>query len=148
MKRGFTLIEVIASLVLLGIVSAIVGLMLGTSVQRYGLERNAAADNQKADIALSRIVKELTSANWSSIQITDEDRRIEWVSIHPGRIASGVNSLSWQGEPGGDLRLNGYTLIDRVRFFAVSETTTSDSIEVKLQTGTTMNTLHTRIYPR
>jgi prepilin-type N-terminal cleavage/methylation domain-containing protein len=61
-ERAFTLIEVIVSLVLAGIMAAIIGLGLVKITQGYVFAKQNSETVQKAQIALTRIVKELGAA--------------------------------------------------------------------------------------
>jgi prepilin-type N-terminal cleavage/methylation domain-containing protein len=58
-ERAFTLIEVIVSLVLAGIMAAVVGLGLVKITQGYVFAKQNSETVQKAQIAMTRIVKEL-----------------------------------------------------------------------------------------
>lgn len=60
-KKGFTLIEVIVSLVLLGILVVIAGLGLVQIVNGYSLAKQNSETIQKVQIAMTRIAKELGS---------------------------------------------------------------------------------------
>jgi prepilin-type N-terminal cleavage/methylation domain-containing protein len=61
-KKGFTLIEVIVSLVLIGIMAAIAGMGLVKISEGYVFAKQNAETAQKAQIAIARIVKELGAA--------------------------------------------------------------------------------------
>lgn len=132
-RRGFSLVEVIAVLVLVAIMAGIVGLMLTSTVQRYTLERNAAASNQKAETATARIAKELDWANWATVEVLDGGRTLRWTSTHPDRVGAGLQTLSWSGTNGDDLTLGGSALADSVALFQVADTVASGFIEVELQ---------------
>lgn len=148
MKRGFTLIEIVGVLVLLGITGVFAGMMLSSTVQRFTQEKEAAAMNQKTEAAMARLVKELTWANPTSLSITNAGRTISWQSRHPERIGDGTQTLSWNGTPGSDLLLQGQPLLDRVDFFEIPDTVSGGSVTIKLR-NTVQSTLHsTLIYLR
>lgn len=75
-EKGFTLIEVVVSLVLIGILAAIAGMGLSMIAEGYVFAKLNAETVQKAQIAMARMVKELgsattiTSANTSAITFT------------------------------------------------------------------------------
>ena len=61
-EKAFTLIEVIVSLVLIGIMAAIAGMGLMRIAEGYVFAKQNAETAQKAQIAIARIVKELSYA--------------------------------------------------------------------------------------
>jgi prepilin-type N-terminal cleavage/methylation domain-containing protein len=72
-EKAFTLIEMIVSLVLIGILAAIAGLGLAKISQGYVFAKKNAETLQKSQVAMARIVKELGQAapqNSTSTAIT------------------------------------------------------------------------------
>ena len=69
-KRGFTLIEVIMSIVILSIISAIAGMGFISAIDGYVLAKKNADTVQNAEIILARLTKELSST--SSITLGDQ----------------------------------------------------------------------------
>jgi prepilin-type N-terminal cleavage/methylation domain-containing protein len=59
-EAGFTLVEMIAVLVLTGIIAAILGLSIAQGVKSYVFVKENVSISQQAQLALSRIDKELT----------------------------------------------------------------------------------------
>lgn len=59
-QSGFTLIEMIASLALLGLLAAIFGMGLVSAVESYDFSRANAQVAQKSQMAMTRMVRELT----------------------------------------------------------------------------------------
>lgn len=62
-QAGFTLIEIIAALVLVGIIAVFAGMFLSTGMRGALLARQAEENAQKAQIALSRLSLELRDIN-------------------------------------------------------------------------------------
>jgi len=60
-NRGFTLIEVIVSLVLVGIIGAIAGILLVQISKGFVFSKKTAATAQKGQITISRLVKEFSA---------------------------------------------------------------------------------------
>lgn len=61
-SKGFTLIEVIVVLVLVGVMAALLGTVIIKAVENYYFAREADHLSQKAQVALARINKELIGA--------------------------------------------------------------------------------------
>lgn len=113
-RSGFSLIEVIAVLVLLGILALTVGLMVGPVVQRYTLERDAIAAQGALQVAAARMAKELSWAQSATVAVSDGGRTLSWQSAHPQRAGDGLQVLSWNGTAGAELTLNGAPLLQQV----------------------------------
>jgi prepilin-type N-terminal cleavage/methylation domain-containing protein len=69
-KNGFTLIEVIVSLLLLGILSALGGMFLVAITQGYVFSQQNNETALKAQVALAKIVKEIGSLSIETDTIT------------------------------------------------------------------------------
>lgn len=69
-EKAFTLLEVIISLVLIGILAAIAGMGLVKITEGYVFSKKNAETVQKAQIAMARIVKELGAAEKASAAAT------------------------------------------------------------------------------
>jgi len=104
---GFTLIEVIASLVLVGIIATFASLFLVIGLEGYETTRKASAAALDAEIALSRISLELRSAttipsapvaNSSLVYTSSEDdppvpnRKIEFTGGNLYLNVDGINN--------------------------------------------------------
>lgn len=59
-KRGFTFLELIATMVLMAILTALFGMGLVAAIQGYDFSRANAQMTQKGHLAMARIVRELT----------------------------------------------------------------------------------------
>lgn len=60
-EKGFTLIEIVATLVLLGIMGALAGFGIVKISQGYNFARQNVETAQKAQVAITRITKELSA---------------------------------------------------------------------------------------
>lgn len=105
-KNGFTLIEIIVALVLLAIIVLVAGLGLIKGSQGYVFARQNSETIQKAEVAMTRIVKELAACNAiNSVTATSVDYETNYGS---GAVNSTI-TLS-----GSAVQINGKTLIDNV----------------------------------
>jgi prepilin-type N-terminal cleavage/methylation domain-containing protein len=69
-EAGFTLIEIIASLLLIGLLSVFVGLFMTTLINSYFMVKNNAETALKAQLALTRMSLELRDVSAVSV-LTD-----------------------------------------------------------------------------
>lgn len=115
-EKGFTLLEVIIVLILLGIVSAIAGMGLVVVAQGYVSANLNSTMVEKGQTAITRIVKELGDCTITAGGAT---------SVTFSRQSDGTSHIfSWAGTPGDPLILsdsnnNSDVLIDNVRSFAL-----------------------------
>ena len=149
-RAGFTLVEVIAGLVLSGIGLAFVGMLLVTSTGIFINSRNSSEDAQKIQVAMNRLVKELTFAGEGTVVVTN-GRTIQWISRHPDRFGEPATA-TWNGTSESTIRLFttslfGADLLDNVGLFEVSLTV--DSITITMASSRNKGVEHTvTIHPR
>ncbi|MFT6239102.1 MAG: prepilin-type N-terminal cleavage/methylation domain-containing protein [Akkermansiaceae bacterium] len=144
-RAGFTLIEVVAALVLTGIVLAFTAMLLVTSTKIFISSKDAAEDSQKIQVAMNRLVKELTFASAGTVVVTD-GRTIQWTSSHPDRVGE-AETATWDGTSGSNLTLQGAALLDNVSLFTVSST--ADTITITLRSTRSEGVSNTTIiHPR
>lgn len=67
-SRGFTLIEVIVSLILVGIMSSVAGMGIVSATKAFIFTKEVAEISQKSQLAMSRLTKSI--ANWTSFTTT------------------------------------------------------------------------------
>jgi prepilin-type N-terminal cleavage/methylation domain-containing protein len=120
-EKAFTLIEVIVSLVLAGIMAAVVGLGLVKIAQSYIFAKQNSETVQKAQIAMTRIVKELGAAEPSGTSTAITAAGTTTVSYKRREpIGSSTfisNTISINPIPSssnGQVQMNGATLINNV----------------------------------
>jgi prepilin-type N-terminal cleavage/methylation domain-containing protein len=111
-EKGFTLIEVIVTLILVGITAALAGMWIVSVANGYIFAKMNASTVQKAQLAMTRLTKEfssissVTSADSSQIVYTRPDSNLNPVSV---TVSSG----------GGLLQIGGNTLTDSVSGFTL-----------------------------
>ena len=114
-EKGFTLIEVIVSLVLAGIVGAIAVMGTVSVVKGYVFTKVNSATSQKGQAAMVRIVKELNVVN----SVTSGNaNRITFNSYRNGALVT--HTISWAGTINNPLLLDGDVLMDRVSNFVMA----------------------------
>jgi prepilin-type N-terminal cleavage/methylation domain-containing protein len=154
-KNGFTLIEIIASLVILGIMGTVFVVGLGKVVEGFVFTKLNAETAQKGHIAMNRLTKEfiniasITSGASESISFTS-------YSYIDGTLQAN-RSVS---RVGTTLELDGDVLIDNVNSFSMiylnsngmgTSTSTSKVIEITLTldgANSTTSVFTTRVAPR
>jgi prepilin-type N-terminal cleavage/methylation domain-containing protein len=115
-EKGFTLIEVIASLVILTVVGALVIVSTIRIIEGFTIAKMNAVKSQKGHIALSRLTKEftnitsVTSGNSNSIFFNSR-------SYIDGTLVT--KSVLWAGS-GNPLLLNIDPLVDNVSNFELT----------------------------
>jgi len=157
-RSGFTLIEIIVSLVLLGLLGVFFSFGLTTAMKGYVFTRENAETTQKGQIAMLRLTKELSVISAVS---SGTDTSISYTSIKSG---SGVNqSVTWSGTANDPLYLGSDILVDNVNGFEFgyypsfsgakgsSWTASTKIIEITLElegADDIVSTFSTRVFPR
>ncbi len=147
---GFTLIEVTAVLVLSGIAAIVAAMLIETMFKVSIGNYSAVSDSQKIQVAMNRLVKELTYAEAGSVILTNS-RTIQWKSDHPDRLDE-TTTVTWDGQTGSNLNFTkaGFqpaVLLGKVGGFTVSKT--AESITLTMQSERSMGVAHTMtIHPR
>lgn len=149
-QAGFTLLEMIAAFLLSGIVLVFVAMLLNVSTNLFLDGKDASEDSQKIQIAMNRLIKELTFANPGDVTVANS-RQISWISNHPDRLGQ-IGSATWDGNSGSNLVVStsGFAnsiLMDNIANFSVSSS--GEAITISLTTrnvdGTTLTSV---VHPR
>lgn len=138
-RKGFTLIELVAVLVLLGMTIVFANHLIAVSTNAYLLGFNASAQAQRATTAHQRIIKELNWADPATITLNSATS-LSWTSAHPARSAEGTQTLNFDSSAGTVL-LNGTILLDNVSQFNLA---VGSGSSVQL----TLNNWNATLYPR
>jgi prepilin-type N-terminal cleavage/methylation domain-containing protein len=154
---GFTLLEVIITLVLVGIISLFAVAAVLSAVQGFMQVRNNAETAQKVHVAMNRMSRDLLVA--SNI-VSGASETITFDTVLP----SGAAVRQTLAFANGIVTLKGKTLLDEVVNFNMSYirynsagtelnessySTNSRGVQIRLQRGQGVNTPYTnRIFPR
>ena len=154
--KGFTLVELIVTIVLVGIIGTFTGLFLYTGMSGYLRARDTAEGALKAQIALDRLSLELRDINYIDLATFDTDTRIDYTSATlPGDrkilYNAGVISLDVDG--------NVNELLDEVSDFNMSLSTAElnyfadgrdevQAVNVSFKVGEIRRVFSARIFPR
>jgi prepilin-type N-terminal cleavage/methylation domain-containing protein len=140
-QKGFTLIEMIAVLLLVGIMAALAGLGIVTAVQGYIFSKDNAAISEKAQLAVARINREL----------------LECYNCTGSGTLTSLTYYNTLGQRtiqmnGTDIEISGDKLLDTVKANSLALTyNTDNSISVQFsiaRPGGPDLTFTSKVYPR
>jgi len=114
-EKGFTIIEVIVTLILVGITAVMAGMWIVSIANGYIFAKKNMATAQKAQLAMTRIEKEFKRISAVNAGVTTATS----ITYTKPDIASGTvnGTVSLDGTL---LKINGNTLTDNVSAFALS----------------------------
>ncbi len=115
-NNGFSLIEIIMVLILLGIMGAMAGMGIATFAESFVFSRQAAEISGKAQLTMIRLSKEFTHIKTVAAASATS------ITYARSNDAGGTTNvtITWAGASGDDLTLNSDTLIDNVTSFSLA----------------------------
>lgn len=127
--NGFTLIEVIVSVIIIGIITSFAGMAIVTGVKGYVFTRDSASIGQKAQLAMTRISRELMEL---SAVTTGEVSRITYERLDDSGVSITQTIYYFADDSTvkiatGSAAVNGDTLVDSVSSFALTYYKGADS---------------------
>jgi prepilin-type N-terminal cleavage/methylation domain-containing protein len=155
-QKAFTLVELIVTLVLVGIIGTFTTLFMYTGLNGYLRAKDTSEGALKAQIALDRISLELRDIDNIDLATFNNDTRIDYTSVTlPGNrkilFSGGVISLDVNGNP--------HALLDEVSDFQMSmipgelnyyadNKDEVQAIDVSFKVGDIERPFSARIFPR
>lgn len=116
--KRFSLVELIATLVIVGILTAGASVAIVSLLQGFSQASDHAETAQNAQLALARMVKEFTFISDTPV-IAIGGRSITYTSSYPG-LAPATRTISWSGTAGDPLLLDADTLTGGVQSLALT----------------------------
>jgi prepilin-type N-terminal cleavage/methylation domain-containing protein len=150
-QKGFTLVEMIAALVLAGILSALAGMGVVAGVQGYLFAKDTASVNEKAQLALMRINRELLECYNCDGSGSLADQPFENTLGTRYIRLTGTNIVLSNASSGGDI------LMDNVASFSMKYNTDTSppdkSIDISFTSSvkpgdSNVPAFTSRVYPR
>lgn len=97
--RGFTLVEAIIVIVIIGVIGAIVAVFIRAPMLGYADAVARAEAGDEADLALRRMAREIRLALPNSVRVTDEGDAIEFLLTTTGGRYLDVDDAATSGTP-------------------------------------------------
>jgi len=133
-KKGFTLLEIIISLVLVGIVAAVIGVSSNYLVTSFLFSGKNADTLLKGQVAMARMAKELNNIKYLNTNPAYLDATKIKFTSYKDAVAV-YHTISWGGS-GTNLLFDGDILTDQVSSFSLTYYANSTGSSALLPTGT------------
>jgi len=155
-QKGFTLVELIVTLVLVGIIGTFTTLFMYTGLNGYLRAKDTSEGALKAQIALDRISLELRDIDKIDLGTYSDDARIDYTSVtlpYNRKILfnGGVISLDVNGNANALLdEVSGFTMRmipGELNYFADNKNEVQ-AIDVSFKVGDIEREFSARIFPR
>ena len=111
--NGFTLIEMIASIVIIGILAALVSIGLASIFEGYFFTKKNSDTAMRAQIALTRLMKEFSTID----AVSSGTKTSITYSYNKNGTSISNRTVSWSGTTNDPLLLGGNTLAENVSDF-------------------------------
>jgi len=128
-QKGFTLLEIIAALILVGIIGATLGMGITQIINGFVFSKKNAETARKAQLAMIRLVKELKSANILNTPSPPAAASITF-------SGDAIYTVSWSA--GNPLTMNSDTLTDNVNKFELTYYDSYNSSAAAYSASTTL----------
>lgn len=109
-NRGFTLIELIVSLLIFGVLGVFMGIGFVSSVEGFFFTKKNADTTMKTQVALTRLMKEFSTIE--TVHIGSQTAMTYDYNKNGSTVSN--RAVFWSGTPGDPLLLGANTLLDNI----------------------------------
>jgi prepilin-type N-terminal cleavage/methylation domain-containing protein len=155
-QKGFTLVELIVTLVLVGIIGTFTTLFMYTGLNGYLMAKDTSEGALKAQIAMDRISLELRDIDTIDLSTFANDTRIDYTSV----TLPGIRKILYNGGVISlDVDGNAHALLDEVSDFTLrmipadlnyyaDNRNEVQAVDVSFKVGDIDRAFNARVFPR